>query len=96
MLLALLAHSTTVIPVEVVQVRVILMSLCAGVGSAACILMPRFTLERKWTVAINVHYNKTIKGEHFAMLYDLKHLPAGKAVPQVQAQLCGVWRPCTC
>lgn len=58
MLLALCAHTTTVIPVEVVQVRVILVSPCAGVGIAACIVTPWFTLKRKWTGVRNVPYNK--------------------------------------
>ena len=39
-LLALLAHATTVIPVEVVEVRVFFMGFCAGVGSATCVVLP--------------------------------------------------------
>lgn len=39
-LLALLAHATTVIPVEVVEVGVFFMGFCAGVGSATCVVLP--------------------------------------------------------
>lgn len=44
MFLALLAHGTTVIPVEVVQVGVFFMGFCAGVGSATCVVPPQSTL----------------------------------------------------
>lgn len=47
MFLALGAHDPTVIPVEVVQVGVILMGFCAGVGSTTCIVTPGSTLGRK-------------------------------------------------
>ena len=46
MFLALIAHDTTVIPVEVVQVGAIVMGCCAGVGSTTGIVTPGSTLER--------------------------------------------------
>lgn len=45
MFLALIAHGTTMIPVEVIQIRVILMGLSAGVGCATCIVLPWSTLQ---------------------------------------------------
>ena len=44
MFLALWAHGTTVIPVEVVQVGVIVVGFFSGVGRAACIAAPRRAL----------------------------------------------------
>lgn len=45
MFLALRTHSTTVVPVEVVQVGVIIVGFFSGIGSAACIVTPGRTLE---------------------------------------------------
>lgn len=47
MLLALITHGTTVIPVKVIQIRVILMGFCTGVGCATCIVSPRSTLQSR-------------------------------------------------
>lgn len=47
MFLALGAHGATVIPVEVVQVRGVVVGFCAGVCSTACIFTPGSTLERR-------------------------------------------------
>lgn len=49
MFLALITHGTTVIPVKVIQIRVILMGFCTGVGCATCIVPPRSTLQQKIT-----------------------------------------------
>jgi len=43
---ALGAHDAAVVPVEVVQVRVVLVGFGAGVGGAACVVLPGGALER--------------------------------------------------
>lgn len=45
MFLALVAHGPTVIPVEVIQIRVILMCFGTGVGCAACVVLPWSALQ---------------------------------------------------
>lgn len=45
MFLTLLTHHTAVIPVEVVEVGVIIVRCCAGVSRATCIVTPGGTLE---------------------------------------------------
>lgn len=47
MFLALVGHSATVVPVEVVQVGVVVVGLCAGIGCAACVVFPWSTLRRE-------------------------------------------------
>lgn len=61
MLLALGAHGTAVIPVKVIQIRVVLLSFCTGVGCAACIVLPRRTLQsRKLHGNVTFQFSKTI------------------------------------
>lgn len=51
-LLALVAHGTTVIPVEVVQVGIVFMGLCTSIGCATCIVFPRSTLKKKRKISL--------------------------------------------
>lgn len=94
-LLALIAHDTTVIPVEVVQVGIVFMGLCTSIGCATCVVFPRSTLGKKrkislfqlcqsfWTSYSMLVFNLFV-GE------DLLSSPGSKVFLPDQALLCGV------
>lgn len=69
MFLALRTHSTTVIPVEVVQVRVVQVGLFSGVGSTTCIFPPGSTLERRRGFVIGT---KTWASSHSGIIIPIK------------------------
>lgn len=66
MLLALITHGTTVIPVKVIQIRVILMGFCTGVGCATCIVLPRSTLQSR-------KLHKNVKFQISTQFYEPNH-----------------------
>lgn len=105
-LLALVAHGTTVIPVEVVQVGIVFMGLCTSIGCATCIVFPRSTLKKKrkislFELCIFIRTFKSFWTSYGILLFnlfvgeDLLSSPGNKGFPLDQALFCGVWHPYT-
>ena len=92
MFLALFAHSTAVIPIEVVQVGVFVVGCCADIGRAARIVTPGRALERKSKDDVSPKHHIPI----LYLLFDSNLSPVGKGLPRGPALLCGVCHPCTC
>lgn len=98
MFLAPIAHGTTVIPVEIIQIRVILMGFCTGVGCATCIVPPWSTLQSRKLHKKSFNFQHDFMNLiilHFSMWQSTTSSPDSKVVLLDQAQFCGVWHPYT-